>query len=155
MKILTENIAIPCKNIFKLFIQIVRKLTDVAISEYRLSRSLQNLRIRFDKFLTTRSNESYFRIVKKKKNSDPSGVKFSPRLPLSRAPPLSRFLHEATFFARGQPVSARSENNGRERPRERYSNSCHGRTRLIFTWTRWKARADPQSFPLAVPAAHG
>lgn len=67
MKILTENIAIPCKNIFKLFIQIVRKLTDVAISEYRLSRSLQNLRIRFDKFLTTRSNESYFRIVKKKK----------------------------------------------------------------------------------------
>lgn len=49
-------------------------------------------------------------------------MKFSPRLPLSRAPPLSRFLHEATFFARGQPVSARSENNGRERPRERYSN---------------------------------
>lgn len=29
--------------------------------------SLQNFRIRFDKFLTTRSNESYFRIVKKKK----------------------------------------------------------------------------------------
>lgn len=31
MKILTENIAIPCKNIFKLFIQIVRKLTDIRI----------------------------------------------------------------------------------------------------------------------------
>lgn len=125
--------------------------------------------LEFDKFVASRNfllriigtifpkrnRTMCFRIVKKKKKSDPSEVKFSPRS-------VSRFRafllcqgSTRRLSSRGQPVSSRSENNGRERPRERYSNSCHGRTRLIFTWTRWKARADPESFPLAVPAAHG
>lgn len=164
------------KNIFKLLIQNVQKFWQYqSIVSHKICLAYHKFflipkYLEFDKFVASRNfllriigtifpkrnRTMCFRIVKKKKkNSDPSEVKFSPRS-------VSRFRafllcqgSTRRLSSRGQPVSSRSENNGRERPRERYSNSCHGRTRLIFTWTRWKARADPESFPLAVPAAHG